>query len=67
MMPFPFIASLPTPRNLQNRKALAELDRVVARETGLPIHVDSDPLTCVVRGAGKVLAEWDQYQGVVTT
>ena len=29
MMPFPFIASLPTPRNLQNRKALAELDRVV--------------------------------------
>ncbi len=46
---------------------LRGLDRVVARETGLPIHVDSDPLTCVVRGAGKVLAEWDQYQGVVTT
>jgi rod shape-determining protein MreB and related proteins len=26
------------------------LDVLLTQETGLPIHVDEDPLTCVVRG-----------------
>jgi rod shape-determining protein MreB and related proteins len=34
---------------------LAGLDRLLNRETGLPISVSDDPLTCVVRGAGLVL------------
>ncbi len=34
---------------------LAGLDRLLNRETQLPIMVSDDPLTCVVRGAGKVL------------
>ncbi len=34
---------------------LAGLDRLLNRETGLPISVSEDPLTCVVRGAGHVL------------
>jgi rod shape-determining protein MreB and related proteins len=45
---------------------LRGLDRLLARETGLPIHVDEEPLTCVVRGAGIVLEDWATYQGVVT-
>ena len=34
---------------------LAGLDRLLNRETDLPITVSADPLTCVVRGAGQVL------------
>jgi rod shape-determining protein MreB len=34
---------------------LPGLDRLLARETDLPIMLSEDPLTCVVRGAGKVL------------
>jgi rod shape-determining protein MreB and related proteins len=45
---------------------LRGLDRLLAQETGLPIHVDEEPLTCVVRGAGLVLEDWGTYQGVVS-
>lgn len=44
-------------------RGLAEL---INRETGLPIHVDQEPLTSVVRGAGAVLDEWEKYQGVLS-
>jgi rod shape-determining protein MreB and related proteins len=45
---------------------LRGMDRLLEDETGLPIHRDPDPLTCVVRGAGKVLDEWEKYRGVLT-
>lgn len=44
---------------------LQGLNHLLAHETGLSIHVDEDPLTCVVRGAGMVLDEWNTYRGVV--
>lgn len=45
---------------------LRGLDILLGHEVSLPIHVDAEPLTCVVRGAGAVLADWDTYQSVVT-
>ncbi len=36
---------------------LLGLDRLLNRETELPIVVSDDPLTCVVRGAGQVLED----------
>jgi rod shape-determining protein MreB len=42
------------------------LDWLLGQETGLPIHVDQEPLTSVVRGAGIVLEDWNMYRGVVT-
>ena len=36
---------------------LRELDAVLADETGLPVHVADDPLTCVARGAGQTLED----------
>ena len=45
---------------------LRGLARLLERETGLPIHVDPDPLTCVVRGAGMVLDDWDRFSGVLS-
>lgn len=45
---------------------LQGLPRTLARETGLPVHLDPEPLTSVVRGAGMVLEDWAKYQGVVS-
>lgn len=36
---------------------LRGLDKLIAEETGLPVHLADDPLTAVVMGTGKVLTE----------
>lgn len=36
---------------------LRGLDKLIAEETGLPVHIADDPLTAVVLGTGKVLSE----------
>jgi rod shape-determining protein MreB len=41
---------------------LQGLDRRVADATQMPVHVAEDPLTCVVRGTGKVLEELDSME-----
>jgi rod shape-determining protein MreB and related proteins len=43
------------------------LDLLLSQETGLPIHVDEDPLTCVVRGAGRILDDFEKYRSVLAT
>src|SRR4051812_8365341 len=43
------------------------LDVLIARETNLPIHVDEEPLTCVVRGAGRILDDITKYRGVLAS
>jgi rod shape-determining protein MreB len=43
------------------------LDRLLASETNLPIHVDEEPLTCVVRGAGRILDDMPKYRSVLVT
>ena len=41
------------------------LDRLLAEETNLPIHVDEEPLTCVVRGAGRILDDLPRFRAVL--
>jgi rod shape-determining protein MreB len=43
------------------------LDVVLSQETSLPIRVDEDPLTCVVRGTGRILEDPVKYRSVLTT
>jgi rod shape-determining protein MreB len=43
------------------------LDILLSHETGLPIHLDDDPLTCVVRGTGRILDDPEKYRSVLTT
>ncbi len=38
---------------------LRNLDKLLSQETGLPVMVAEDPLTCVTRGGGKVLEYFD--------
>ena len=46
---------------------LAGLDRRVAEATQMPVHVADDPLTCVVRGTGRVLEELDTLERVLVS
>ncbi|MBT5701391.1 MAG: rod shape-determining protein, partial [Gammaproteobacteria bacterium] len=39
---------------------LRELDRLLSSETGLPVIVAEDPLTCVARGGGRALELMDE-------
>jgi len=41
---------------------LKNLDKLISKETGLPVHVADDPLLSVVKGAGKVLDELDYFR-----
>lgn len=40
---------------------LKDLDRLILEETGIPVIIADDPLTCVARGGGKVLEMIDEY------
>ncbi len=40
---------------------LRGLDQLLTAETGLPVIIADDPLTCVARGGGKALELMDQY------
>ncbi len=40
---------------------LRDLDRLLMEETGLPVVVAEDPLTCVARGGGRYLEMIDEY------
>lgn len=43
---------------------LRNLDRLLAEETGLPVLVAEDPLTCVVRGTGIALERVDKGRSI---
>jgi rod shape-determining protein MreB len=43
------------------------LDLLLTQETSLPIRVDEDPLTCVVRGTGRILDDPEKYRTVLMT
>lgn len=40
---------------------LRDIDKLIAEETGLPVIIAEDPLTCVARGGGKALEMIDQH------
>ena len=40
---------------------LKDLDRLLVEETGLPVIVAEDPLTCVARGGGRVLEMIEEH------
>jgi len=42
---------------------LRDLDRLLSEETGLPVIIAEDPLTCVARGGGRALEMLDEHGG----
>ena len=45
---------------------LRDIDRLLMEETGLPVIIAEDPLTCVVRGSGKALEKVDRLASIFT-
>ncbi len=43
---------------------LKDIDRLLAEETGLPVIIAEDPLTCVVRGSGMALERMDKLANI---
>ncbi|MGH2428634.1 MAG: rod shape-determining protein [Candidatus Limnocylindria bacterium] len=46
---------------------LVGLDKRVAEATQMPVHIADDPLTCVVRGTGRVLEDLDLLERVLVS
>ncbi|MDH5300779.1 MAG: rod shape-determining protein [Gammaproteobacteria bacterium] len=46
---------------------LRDLDRLLMEETGLPVIVAEDPLTCVARGGGRAMELIDEHGGEIFT
>jgi rod shape-determining protein MreB len=46
---------------------LRDLDRLLMEETGLPVLIADEPLTCVVRGSGLALDHMDKPSCIFTT
>ena len=46
---------------------LRDIDRLLMEETGLPVIIAEDPLTCVVRGSGMALEKMDDLGSIFTS
>jgi rod shape-determining protein MreB and related proteins len=46
---------------------LRDLDRLLMEETGLPVVIAEDPMTCVARGGGRALELMDEHGGDIFT
>ncbi len=44
---------------------LRNLDKLLSEETGLPVVIAEDPLTCVARGGGRALEMMDEHGGEI--
>lgn len=45
------------------RRFIKNIDTLLMEETGLPVLIAEDPLTCVARGGGKALETMDLRGG----
>jgi len=45
---------------------LKNLDKLIAKETGLPVSIAEDPLSCVAIGTGKALEQEGIFSAMLT-
>ncbi len=43
------------------------LDNLLQEDLQIPIHLDKEPLTCVVRGCGMIAQDLERYRGMLST
>ena len=44
---------------------LLGLDRRIAYETKVPVRIADDPMTCVARGCGAIVEDFERYRKIV--
>ena len=47
-------------------RVLKNIDRRFSKETGLPVHIAEDPLSCVAIGTGKALDQEETFSTMLT-
>lgn len=45
---------------------LRGMDKLINRETGMPVYIAEYPLDCVAEGTGKILENIEKYQDTLT-
>ena len=45
---------------------LNNIDKLLAEETGLPVHIADDPLACVAIGTGKALDQEETFSSILS-
>ena len=45
---------------------LKNIDKLISRETGLPVQIADDPLSCVAIGTGKALEQEELFSSMLT-
>ena len=45
---------------------LRGLDKLISRETGMPVYVAEYPLDCVAEGTGRMLEDWEKYEDAMS-
>ena len=45
---------------------LKNIDKLISRETGLPVQIADDPLSCVAIGTGKALEQEELFSTMLT-
>jgi len=45
---------------------LKNIDKLISKETGLPVQIADDPLSCVAIGTGKALEQEELFSTMLT-
>ena len=45
---------------------LKNIDKLISKETGLPVQIADDPLSCVAIGAGKALEQEEMFSTMLS-
>ena len=52
--------------DVYKRQLLNNIDKRFSKETGLPVNVADDPLSCVAIGTGKALDQEETFSSVLS-
>ena len=52
---------------LKENLAQKQIDKLISKETGLPVLIAEDPLSCVALGTGKALDQEETFSSMLVT
>ena len=53
-------------KDKQKFSLLRNIDKLITRDTGLPVTIADDPLSCVAVGTGKALDQEETFSSMLT-
>ena len=53
-------------KKLSKDEILKNIDKLISKETGLPVQIADDPLSCVAVGTGKALEQEELFSTMLS-